>query len=183
MSSAFCGRRRDPWRLGLRLLDRRAERLCDLGVKMPVFGRNRRSSADPRMIAKVEEQDECWRVAWLGHGENKPPDYEAASLTEVTDLATARALAVYAAAGRRPPDAVLTFAIYPRGHGASVVFYEISGSPGQFKARYIEDGTRQVQAPNLDELVAAVRQQAGVDYAMLGWVRPMAELRTKWLEQ
>jgi hypothetical protein len=142
---------------------------------MPLFGHNRRSRRDPRaLFAIVQEQDECWRVTWPGDAENKPPDFEATSLTEVTDLATAEALAVYRA-GRQTPGAILTFAIYPRGYGTSGHMYEISGSPGRLSARYIEDGTRQVEAADLEQLVKAVRRQAHTDYVMLSWVRPLAD--------
>jgi hypothetical protein len=146
---------------------------------MPVFGRKRQSPADPRALtATVEEQDECWRVTWLGDGNNEPPEYEAPSLTEVTELATAGVRAE-CALGRRTASAVLTFAIYPRGSAEEGLLYEISGSPGQFRARSVDDGARQVLAANLEDLVAAVRQEARPDYAMLCWVRPLAELATE----
>jgi hypothetical protein len=142
---------------------------------VPLFGRNRRALADPRALsANVQEQDECWRVTWLGDGENKLPEYEAASLTEVTDLATAGALAAYRT-GHRPPGAVLTFVIFPRGYGTRELLYEISGTPGRLKARFIEDDTRQVEAPDLDQLIKAARQQAHTDYAFFSWVRPLAD--------
>jgi hypothetical protein len=146
---------------------------------MPMFGRKRQSPADLRALtATVKERDECWRVSWLGDGSNEPPEYEATSLTEVIELATSGALAE-CALGRRTPGAILTFAIYPRGSGEEGLLYEISGRPGQFKARSVEDGARQVQAANLEELVAGVRQEARPDYAMLCWVRPLAELPTE----
>ena len=100
----------------------------------------------------------------------------------MTELATSGALAE-CAQGRRAPGAVLTFAIYPRGSGEEGVLYEISGRPGQFKARSVENDARHVQAANLEELVAGVRLEARPDYAMLCWVRPLAELPTEWLEQ
>jgi hypothetical protein len=149
---------------------------------MPMFGRNRRSPADPRSLsATVEEQDECWHVTWLGE-RNELPDLEAASLTEATDLAAKMAQALDTARGR-PSGAVLSFAIYPRGAGNNALVYDVSGGPGQFKARDTQDSGQQVHAANLEELVAAARHQAWTDYAMLCWVRPLEELPTEQLEQ
>jgi hypothetical protein len=140
-----------------------------------VFGRNWRSPKDRFVLsANVQEQDECWHLTWLGDGRMTPPDYEAASLTEVTDLATAAALAAYRA-GPRVRGAMLTFAIYPDGHGTREFLYKISGSPGRFKARCIEDDTRYVQAADLEQLIKAARRQAHTDYAMLIWIRPLEE--------
>jgi hypothetical protein len=151
--------------------------------QMPLFGRNRQSPVDAwSLSANVEEEEECWRVTWFGNSGNQPPDFEAANLTEVTDVAATGALALYAA-GPRPLGAVLAFAIYPRKPGKKGVLYDVSGSPGQFKARDMQNMAHQVDAANLEELIEAVRQQAGADIAMLRWVRPFAELPIEWLAQ
>lgn len=150
---------------------------------MPVFGRNRQPPADAwSLSADVEEEEACWRVTWFGNRRNEPPDFQAASLTEVTDLAATAALARYVA-GPQPPGAVLGFAIYPRKSGKTGVLYDVSGRPGQFEARDVQASARQVQAASLEELVEAVRQQAGADIAMLRWVRPFAELPVECLEE
>ena len=47
----------------------------------------------------------------------------------------------------------------------------------------MQASARQVQAASLEELVEAVRQQAGADIAMLRWVRPFAELPVECLEE
>jgi hypothetical protein len=146
---------------------------------MPLFGRNRQPVADdPNLGGFVEEGDDGWRVSWDEGGGNNPPELQAASLTEVTDLATAAALA-----RPRPSGGVLAFAIYPRKSGKKGVLYDVTSSPGQFTARDMQGSHREVGAANLDELLAEVRQQAGPDIAMLRWVRPFGELPSRGLEE
>jgi hypothetical protein len=100
----------------------------------------------------------------------------------VTDLAATAALAMYAV-GLRPPGAVLAFAIYPRKAGKKGVLYDVSGGPGQFKACDMQGSHPEVEAADLEQLVKAVRQNAGADIAMLRWVRPFEELPIEWREQ
>jgi hypothetical protein len=150
---------------------------------VPIFGRNRQSpAAGWSLSADVEEEEACWRVTWFGDRKNAPPEFEAATLTEVTDLAATAALALYAA-GPQPRGSVLGFAIYPRRSGKTEILYDVSGSPGQFEARDMQTGASQVQAASLEELIEAVRQQAGPDIAMLRWVRPFTDLPAEWLEE
>jgi hypothetical protein len=150
---------------------------------MPLFGRNRQSSVDEwSLSATVEEDEEGWHVSWFGDGKTQPPEFEGAGLTEVTDLAATAALALYAV-GPKPPGALLGFAIYPRKAGKKGVLYDVSGGPGGFKARDMQGSHQEVGAADLEQLVEAIRQNAGADIAMLRWVRPFEELPIEWIEQ
>ncbi len=148
---------------------------------MPLFGRNRQSAEDASLSANVEENDDGWRVTWFGNAGPEPVPFEAAGLTEVTDMATAAALAVYAGSAK-PPSAVLAFAIYPLKPSLKGVLYDVSGGPGSFVARAMQGSHEAVEAATLEQLVSAARQQAGGEIGMLRWVRPFAELPTNLLD-
>lgn len=152
---------------------------------MPLFSRNRPPDTGAWSLSayvEEEEEEEGWRVTWFGETKTEPPELEAASLTEVTDIAATAALAMYSL-GPKPPGAVLGFAIYPRKAGKKGVLYDVSGGPGQFKARDMQGSHQEVEAADLEQLVEAVRQNAGADIAMLRWVRPFAELPMEWIEE
>jgi hypothetical protein len=152
-------------------------------VAMPLFGRNRQSPMEAwSLTANVEEGTDGWRVTWFGDGKTQPPEFEEAGLTKVTDLAARAALALYAV-GPRPPGTVLGFAIYPRTAGKKGAMYDVSGGPGRFRARDMQGSQQEVEAADLEQLVEAVRQNAGADIAMLRWVRPFAELPTELPDQ
>jgi hypothetical protein len=144
---------------------------------MPLFGRKRASLEQEWCLsADVEEDEEGgWRVTWFGDSKGLPRQSEGATLTEATDTAATAALAVYSL-GPQPPGAVLGFAIYPRTSGKNGALYDVSGCPGQFAAREMAGSDREVQAASLEDLVVAVRRQAGDEIAMLRWVRPFSEL-------
>jgi hypothetical protein len=134
------------------------------------------------LTCMVSARDDGWQLTWVGEGRNEPPDFEADTLTEATDQAAAAALALYMV-GPRPPGAELDFAIYPWDYGRNAAIYDVSGAPGQFRAKDIQGSDREVEADSLEGLVAAIRAQPGGDVAMLRWLRPFAELPAEWLDQ
>ncbi len=148
---------------------------------MPLFGRNRQSVAEASLSANVEEEDDGWRVTWFGNAGPEPAPFQAAGLTEVTDMATAAALALYATRAKSP-GAVLAFAIYPLEPSIKGVLYDVSGGPGSFIARAMQGSREPLEAATLEQLVSAAREQSGSDIGMLRWVRPFAELPADMLE-
>jgi hypothetical protein len=151
---------------------------------MPLFSRNRHRAPETGSITCIVSADEDgWHVSWIGEGSNEPPDFQpSGSLTEVTEQAAKAALALYEVSPK-PPGAELQFAIYPWDYGADGAIYDVSGSPGLFKARDIQGSEREVEAESLEGLVEAVRHEPGGDIAMLRWIRPFAELPAEWLQQ
>lgn len=143
---------------------------------MPLFGRSRPSPEQQwSLSADVEEQKEGWRVTWFGDCKGLPRQFEGASLTEVTDVAATAALAAYSV-NPVPSGGVLGFAIYPRTSSKTGATYDVSGRAGQFVARELGGADGEVTAASLEDLLAAISQQTGTEIAMLGWVRPFAEL-------
>jgi hypothetical protein len=146
---------------------------------MPRFGR--RSHARPALLTGVISADDAeWEVFFVGDRMKEPARFTAASLTEAADQATAAALAMNMA--RPLSGAALQFAIYPWDYALNAPIYDISGTPGQFRARDIQGSDREITAESLEGLVEALRTEPAVDRAMLRWERPFAALPTDALE-
>jgi hypothetical protein len=142
---------------------------------MPLFRRNAHSMCN-LLTGVVSERRGKWEVFWIAESTRyEPRGFNAASLTEAADQATAAALAKYLT-GSYVPDAELALAIYPWDYGKNAPMYDISGGPGEFRARDIQGSDREIAAESLEGLVAALSAEPSGNAAMLRWVRPFADL-------
>jgi hypothetical protein len=142
---------------------------------MPLFRRNVRRKCG-LLTGVVSERRGKWEIFWIAESTRyEPRQFSAASLTEVADQATTAALVKYMT-GSYVPDAELQFAIYPWDYGRDAPMYDISGGPGEFRARDIQGSDREIAAESLEGLVVALSAEPSGSVAMLRWVRPFAAL-------
>lgn len=142
---------------------------------MPLFRRNAHSMCG-LLTGVVSERRGKWEVFWIAESTRyEPQTFTAAGLTEAADQATTAALAKYVT-GSHVPDAELQLAIYPWDYGKNAPMYDISGGPGEFRARDIQGSDREIAAESLEGLVVALCAEPSGSAAMLRWVRPFAVL-------
>jgi hypothetical protein len=142
---------------------------------MPLFRRNAHSMCG-LLTGVVSERRGKWETFWIAESTRyEPRPFIAASLTEAADQATTAALAKYVT-GSYHPDAELQLTIYPWDYGKNAPMYDISGGPGEFRARDIQGSDREIAAESLEGLVVALSAEPSGSAAMLRWVRPFDAL-------
>jgi hypothetical protein len=125
----------------------------------------------------VSSRADSWQVIWAGDGA-QPASLRAPSLSDAAEQASAVVAELYASLPPNPA-AELQLAIYPWEYRDGPIF-DVSGSPGGFAARDLENSFPAVHGAALEDLVAAVEPMpgAGPGHCMFRWIRPVSALPT-----
>jgi hypothetical protein len=140
---------------------------------MALFGRRPRPAG--LLTGLMSPEGAGWGVSWVSDGSRQPKSLRAGSLTEAVRQAVEAALACYRS-GPPQPGAELQLALFPWLYGRDAPMYDISGGPGQYRARDIQGSDSEITAETLEGLVAALAREPGGNEAMLRWILPFAGL-------
>jgi hypothetical protein len=155
-----------------------AIRACAPAVRLVTVGpETTHMQLSPLITGVVSSGVDGWSVTWTGGGPTPAP-LHAESLSAAIGQASATVASLYASYPANP-GAELQFAIYPWNYQDGPIF-DISGSPGRFGARDLENSLPAVGGATLEDLVAAVEQMpgAGPEHSMLRWVRQVSSVPT-----